>query len=99
MARSITDAFTEIKTAEEQGNYRMILWKVGGGGDPMFIFNWEDKDPEIRTLFRTRESKLGLSYALDRETINNVVYLGQGAVSQGVTSPYLGRFTEECASS
>ena len=98
MARSITfDAFTEIKTAEEQGNYRMILWKVGGGGDPMFIFNWEHKDPEIRTLFRTREFKLGLSHALDRETINNVVYLGQGAVSQGVTSPYSpwGRTTEE----
>jgi len=98
MARNITfDAFTEVKTAEEQGNYRMILWKVGAGGDPMFIFEWGHKDPEIRTLFRTRDFKLGMSYALDRKTINDVVYLGQGAVSQGVTSPYSpwGRTTEE----
>ncbi len=98
MSRNITfDAFTEIKTAEEQGNYRMILWKVGAGGDPMFIINWNHKDPDIRALFHNRDFKLGMSHALDRETINNVVYLGQGTPSQGVTSPYSpwGRTTEE----
>jgi peptide/nickel transport system substrate-binding protein len=98
MARSIPfDAFTEIKTAEEQGGYKMILWRVGAGGDPMFLFNWEHKDPEIRALFRNRDFKLGMSHALDRETINEVVYLGQGTPSQGVTSPYSpwGRTTEE----
>jgi len=91
------EAFTEIKTAEDQGDYRMILWSVGAGGDPMFLFEWGHKDPEIRELFHNRDFKLGMSHALDRETINDVVYFGQGAPSQGVTSPYSpwGRTTEE----
>ncbi len=91
------DAFTEIKTSEDQGDYRMILWSVGEGGAPMFLFEWGHKDPEIRELFHNRDFKLGMSHALDRETINDVVYFGQGTPSQGVTSPYSpwGRTTEE----
>ena len=61
----------------------------------MFIFEW-GQGSEIRTLFRTRDFKIAMSHALDRETINQVVYLGQ-APSAGRHQPVLpvGRTSEE----
>lgn len=98
MARSIPfDSLTTLMTSEEQGNYRIIKWSVGGGGDPMIVPNWDHKDPVMRAIIRNQDFRKGISHAIDRETINEVVYLGQGGVSQGVTSPYSpwGRTTPE----
>jgi peptide/nickel transport system substrate-binding protein len=98
LARSIPfDSFTTLKTSEEQGNYRLIQWSVGAGGDPMIVPNWDHSDPVMRDLIRNRSFRLGISHAIDRQTINDVVYFGQGAPSQGVTSPYSpwGRTTPE----
>jgi peptide/nickel transport system substrate-binding protein len=98
MARNIPlDAFTTLKTSEAQGNYRMIQWKVGAGADPAVILNYDNLDPTMQSIGRNRDVRLALSHAIDRKTINDVVYFGLGAVSQAVTSPYSpwGRTTEE----
>jgi len=98
MARGIPlDAFTTLKTSEAQGNYRMIQWKVGAGADPAVILNWDNPDPEMQKIVRNRDVRLALSHAIDRKTINDVVYFGLGAESQAVTSPYSpwGRSTDE----
>ena len=51
----------------------------------------------MRKLIRTRDFRLALSHAIDRKTINEVVYFGLGTPSQAVTSPYSpwGRTTDE----
>jgi peptide/nickel transport system substrate-binding protein len=98
MARNIPlDAFTTLKTSETEGNYRVIQWKVGAGADPALVPNWDNQNEEMRKIIRDRNFRLGLSYAIDRKTVNDVVYFGLGAPSQAVTSPYSpwGRTTEE----
>ena len=98
MARNIPlDSFTTLKTSEQQGNFRMIQWKVGAGADPAIILNYDNLDPEMQKIERNRDVRLALSHAIDRKTINDVVYFGLGTVSQAVTSPYSpwGRTTEE----
>ena len=98
MARDIPlDSFSTLKTSEEQGNYRLIQWKVGAGADPAIVLDWDTQDPVKRKLIRDRNFRLGLSHAIDRATINDVVYFGLGTPSQAVTSPYSpwGRTTEE----
>ena len=98
MARGIPlDSFTTLKTSEQQGNYRLIQWKVGAGADPAIVLNWDNQNEMLRKIERTRDFRLALSYAIDRKTINDVVYLGLGTPSQAVTSPYSpwGRTTEE----
>lgn len=98
MSRDIPlDSFTTLKTSEQQGNYRLIQWKVGAGADPAIVLNWDNQNEMLRKIERTRDFRLALSYAIDRKTINDVVYLGLGTPSQAVTSPYSpwGRTTEE----
>lgn len=98
MARGIPlDSFTTLKTSESTGNYRLIQWKVGAGADPAIVPNWDNPNEEMRKLIRTRDFRLALSHAIDRKTINDVVYFGLGTVSQSVTSPYSpwGRTSDE----
>ncbi len=82
------DDVTTLKKSEEAGNYKVILWQTGSGGNPMVLFNWDTLDMGMRELIRNRDFRLGLSYAIDRKTINDVVYFGLAQVSQGVTSTY-----------
>lgn len=98
MARGIPlDSFTTLKTSESTGNYRLIQWKVGAGADPAIVPNWDNPSDEMRKIIRTRDFRLALSHAIDRKTINDVVYFGLGTVSQAVTSPYSpwGRTSDE----
>jgi peptide/nickel transport system substrate-binding protein len=98
MARDIPlDSFSTLKASEEDGNYRVIQWKVGAGADPAIIVNWDNPDPVMRELIHNQSFRKGLSHAIDRETINDVVYFGLGTPSQSVTSPYSpwGRTTPE----
>jgi peptide/nickel transport system substrate-binding protein len=91
------DSFTTLTTSEDQGDYRVIQWKVGAGADPAIVPNWDNPDPVMRTLIRNRDFRMALSHAIDRKTINDVVYFGLGTASQAVTSPYSpwGRTTDE----
>ena len=89
LARGIPlDSFTTLKTSEQQGNYKVIQWKVGAGADPALVVNWDNQSEMMRKIIRDRNFRLGLSYAIDRKKINDVVYFGLGAPSQAVTSPY-----------
>jgi peptide/nickel transport system substrate-binding protein len=98
MARGIPlDSFATLKTGEATGNYKLIQWKVGAGADPAIVPNWDNPDEVMRKLIRTRDFRLALSHAIDRKTINDVVYFGLGTTSQAVTSPYSpwGRSSDE----
>jgi peptide/nickel transport system substrate-binding protein len=91
------DSFRVLKDSESKGDYRVIQWKVGAGGDPAIVLNWDNPNPVMQDLIRNKDFRYALSMAFDRETINDVVYFGLGTPSQAVTSPYSpwGRTTEE----
>ncbi|HQE25841.1 MAG TPA: ABC transporter substrate-binding protein, partial [Candidatus Atribacteria bacterium] len=68
--------FTVFKEGEETGNYRLLRWKRGESGFALFPYQIIENDPYLTSLLHNREFRLALSLAINREEINEIVYLG-----------------------
>lgn len=71
-----------LKESEESGNYRVILAPTGTSSMVMLGLNMTHKDPVMRDILGDVRFRKAMSLALDREEINQVVYLGQGVPMQ-----------------
>nr|MBC7245351.1 ABC transporter substrate-binding protein [Chloroflexota bacterium] len=89
-ARHINMAnYPVLKENEAKGKYRVITWPTFGGSDAAVWFNQTyDADPEIATLLRTKDFRIALSYAINREQIKESVFLGLGEPRQCVPAPW-----------
>ncbi|MDH3742753.1 MAG: ABC transporter substrate-binding protein, partial [Hyphomicrobiales bacterium] len=70
------DNFTFLKEAEKQGKIEVKLWRTGKGSQMALMPNLNVEDPVWRALIRDVRFRRALSLAIDREEINDVVYLG-----------------------
>jgi len=78
-----------FKENEKGGKYRVITWPTFGGADAVVAFNQSYKaDPEIARLLATKEFRIALSYAINRDQIKESVFLGLGEPRQGVPAPW-----------
>jgi peptide/nickel transport system substrate-binding protein len=78
-----------FKENEKAGKYRVITWPTFGGADAVVAFNQSYKaDPEIGKLLATREFRIALSHAINRDQIKESVFLGLGEARQGVPAPW-----------
>src|SRR5256712_2379282 len=76
-----------FKENEKTGKYRVITWPTFGGADAVIMFNQTYKaDAEIGKLMATREFRIALSEAINRDHIKESVFLGLGESPQRVTS-------------
>ena len=67
---------------QQQGDYRIIRTNGGTPGGINIMFNATYKaDPVIAELINNIEFKKALSYAIDREEINNVRFSGLGNIA------------------
>jgi peptide/nickel transport system substrate-binding protein len=87
-----TDDPNDIPFLSEQaasGGYHLQEgWMNGAGGWPMWIINQDYvPDEEIRDLLRDTKFRKGLSVALDRDRLIDVVWGGIGTPQQGTISP------------
>jgi peptide/nickel transport system substrate-binding protein len=75
-----------LKENEQKlGKYKIYLWSSPGGFDAGVIFNQTyAKDPELGKLFATRDFRIAMSYAINREQIHQSAFLGTGEPRQGV---------------
>jgi peptide/nickel transport system substrate-binding protein len=71
----------------EKGGYRVVLWPTFGGSDAIVMFNQTWPGPEGE-MFRTKNFRIALSYAIDREAIKELAFLGLGEARQGVPAPF-----------
>lgn len=72
----------------EKGDYSIYHWPSTGGNDAAIIFNQTyNYDPEIGRLMRTRDFRVALSLAINRDDINDSVFMGVGAVQSWVPHP------------
>ena len=75
----------------EAGNYHMLLWPQAQASSVTLWFNQSFAEERYRTLFQDLRFRQAMSHAIDRETINQVAFLGQG-VPRTITvvpdSPY-----------
>jgi peptide/nickel transport system substrate-binding protein len=84
--------------AAEQGDFRIILWNGGKGGEVVYEVNMNyDKDPVLRDIFRDVRFRRALSLAINRDEINDVIYFGRAVPRQMTVLPDSKYFKEEFA--
>jgi len=75
------------KDGEVKGGYRVLLWPTPYGSGVAFMPNLNHKDPVLRKIFQDRRFRIALSLAINRDEINQVVYLGLGTPMQATVTP------------
>jgi peptide/nickel transport system substrate-binding protein len=82
---------TVFQENAEKGDYRVGMWSNASASNQTFFVNQSYSDPQYRELFQNLDFRKALSFAIDRDLINEVAYLGQ-AVPRTITvvdkSPY-----------
>lgn len=77
--------FPTLKESEANGKYKVKLIDNGLSSSYAVALNPTHKDPVLRELFNNIKFKQALSLALNRNEINEIVYLGVGKPSQYLT--------------
>ncbi|MEW5421360.1 ABC transporter substrate-binding protein [Amorphus sp. 3PC139-8] len=67
---------TVLKRGEESENYTTRLWPIAKANQIAIYPNLTTNDPVWRELFRDVRFRRALSYAIDREAINRVLFFG-----------------------
>ena len=78
------ESFPALKEAEAEGNYRVIL--PGGNKGPFMVFNQTHENPAVREIYADARFRKAMSVALDRNEINETLFLGVAKV--GSALPY-----------
>src|SRR5215471_14705680 len=77
-----------FKEQERTGKYRVITWPTFGGSDAVIQLNQSyTADPELGKLLATKDFRVALSLAINREQIKESVFLGLGEARQPVAAP------------
>jgi len=92
-----TDSYTEVFSLQEvpmymsnmkKGDYSLEHWPTTGGSDAGWALSQDyNVDPELGKILRTRDFRKALSLSVDREEINEVVFLGIGTAQNWVPHP------------
>jgi len=78
-----------LKENEQKGKYRVLMWPGFGGGDASLTFNQTyNADPAVGELLRTKDFRIALSHAINREQIRQAAFLGLGEIRQNVPPPW-----------
>jgi len=83
--------YTLFMENQKKGDYRIIKWIDANAGSPVLYINQNVKDEILRKLFRDRNFRIALSIAIDRNAINQLIFLGLGKPRQAAVvsmSPY-----------
>ncbi len=84
--------------SRESGDYRVLQWSSTQGSSYCLMFNqnW-DADPEIAQFLRDVNFRRALSIAINRDEMNEVVYLGLGTPRQSTLIEGTPGYNEEWA--
>ena len=91
-----------LKENEAKGNYRIVHYPGHEGPQSGLFLNFFHEDEVLRELFLNKDFRIALSLGMDRQTMNDLNYKGQGEGRQmapASTSPwyieeYAKRYTE-----
>ncbi|HEX2905641.1 MAG TPA: ABC transporter substrate-binding protein [Phototrophicaceae bacterium] len=62
----------------EKGNYKMLLWPQAMASAATLWFNMSYPEDNYRELFQDFRFRQAMSIAINRETVNDIAFLGQG---------------------
>jgi peptide/nickel transport system substrate-binding protein len=86
-----------IREGEGAGDYTTTLVYSERGSDVALAFNQEHPDPVLHELFRDVRFRQAMSLAINREEINEIVFLGQGTIRQATINESASFFKPEWA--
>lgn len=66
----------------ERGNYRLYTIGEQRGNTVPIMFNMTSKDPALREVFRNDDFRIGLSHAINRQEVIDLVFQSQGEPAQ-----------------
>lgn len=81
----------------ERGNYRLYFTQPTFPNEAVIQLNLNHPDPVKRKIFQNKDFRIGLSYAIDRQAIIDLVFLGQGEPSQVAPRPESDFYNERLA--
>ena len=82
---------------QEAGNYHFVDMTPAETVNPAIYLNLTDQDPVKREIFQNKDFRIGLSHAINRQEIIDVVYVGQGEPYQAAPRRESEFFDEEFA--
>jgi peptide/nickel transport system substrate-binding protein len=87
------DMLPTLRNEEKKGRFKLHL--NGPEGGRAFYLNWDAPNPNLRRAFRDRRVRLALSYAINREEVNQILYHGYLKPGGYSFSPKSEYFSEE----
>ncbi|MFQ5467028.1 MAG: ABC transporter substrate-binding protein [Kiloniellaceae bacterium] len=81
------DHYTFLKKGESEQGFAVRLWPTASGSKVALFPNLTAQDPVWRTLMRDVRFRRALSVAIDRQTINQVLYFGLARPSADTVLP------------
>ncbi|OHD70461.1 MAG: hypothetical protein A2177_10025 [Spirochaetes bacterium RBG_13_68_11] len=86
--------YAVFQSSRAQGSFRILRWKSTGGADA-FHLNQTVEDLGLRKIFQDINFRAGLSHAINRAEINNIVYDGLLVPRQASFLPGLPNYSAE----
>lgn len=83
--------YPEFKKAEKEGKIKPVIWALPEPNTNVIHFNLTVEDPVKREIFRDKRFRFAVSYSINREMVNELVYLGicqPSQVAPSETSPF-----------
>lgn len=82
----------------EAGNYRFFETTSTSPNAAIIQFNMSHRDPTMRDLFHNKDFRIGMSHAIDRQEVIDVIFIGQGEPMQVAALPESPYYNEQLAS-
>jgi peptide/nickel transport system substrate-binding protein len=82
---------------QQKGKYRLGKYPRSDHNYMVISFNMTSPNPVLRELFRNRDFRVGMSYAINRPEIIDLVYVSQGEPAQAAPRPESDLYHEKLA--
>ncbi|MDR1046411.1 MAG: ABC transporter substrate-binding protein [Treponema sp.] len=82
---------------QEKGGYHLFTTLQVEPNNAILMFNLSHPDPVRRELFRNKDFRVGMSYAINRQEIIDIVYSGSGTPAQVAPKPGTDFYIERLA--
>jgi len=71
----------------EQGDFRVVQWTLAQGANLAFAPNQNHEDPGMAEIMQNKKFRQALSVAIDRDEMNEVIFMGLGTPRQASVVP------------
>jgi len=77
-----------LKANAAKGGYRVLFWRSqSGSACGIFINQTYEEDPEVGRWLRNKDFRIALSHGIDRQALNELVFLGTGTPRAYLCAP------------